>query len=122
MNRLKELRKNRKLTQLDIANLLQVSTKTVSRLESSSHEIKGTQARLLADYFGVSVGYLLGCEEIKKVATKKDFIQVIENIKIDVLKNSDNLNSYELSDIKRHARDLYESLVWLQYEAEEKEE
>lgn len=121
MNRLKELRKNRKLTQLDIANLLQVSTKTVSRLENSECEIKGAQARLLADYFGVSVGYLLGCEEIKKVTTEKDFILAIENIKIDILKNSDNLNIYELSNIKKHARDLYESLVWLQYAAEENE-
>lgn len=51
----------------------------------------------------------------------KDFILTIENLKIDILKNSDNLNSYELGNIKKHARDLYESLVWLQYEAEERE-
>lgn len=50
----------------------------------------------------------------------KDFILTIENLKIDILKNSDNLNSYELGNIKKHARDLYESLVWLQYEAEER--
>lgn len=51
----------------------------------------------------------------------KDFILTIESLKIDLLKSSDNLNSYELSNIKKHARDLYESLVWLQYEAEERE-
>lgn len=51
----------------------------------------------------------------------KDFILTIENLKIDILKNSDNLNSYELGNIKKHARDLYDSLVWLQYEAEERE-
>ena len=49
----------------------------------------------------------------------KDFILAIENIKIDILKTSDDLNGYELSDIKKHARDLYECLVWLQYAAEE---
>nr|DAT39122.1 MAG TPA: hypothetical protein [Caudoviricetes sp.] len=53
---------------------------------------------------------------------KKDFILAIENLKIDIIKNSDNLDSYELGNIKSHARDLYESLVWLQYEAEEKEQ
>ena len=53
---------------------------------------------------------------------KKDFILAIENLKIDIITNSDNLDSYELGKIKRHARDLYETLVWLQYEAEEKEE
>ena len=54
-------------------------------------------------------------------SNEKDFILAIENMKIEILKNSDNLNSYELSNIKKHARDLYESLVWLQYEAEERE-
>ena len=53
--------------------------------------------------------------------TKKDFILAINNLKIDIIKNSDNLDSYELGNIKSHARDLYESLVWLQYAKEEVE-
>lgn len=48
----------------------------------------------------------------------KDFILAINNLKIDIIKNSDNLDSYELGNIKSHARDLYESLVWLQYAKE----
>jgi hypothetical protein len=50
---------------------------------------------------------------------KKDFILAIENLKIEIMKNSDNLDSYELGNIKNHARDLYETLVWLQCIAEE---
>lgn len=50
---------------------------------------------------------------------KKDFILAIENLKIDIIKNSDKLDSYGLGNIKKHARDLYESLVWLQCMAEE---
>lgn len=53
--------------------------------------------------------------------TKKDFILAINNLKIDIIKNSDNLDSYELGNIKSHARDLYETLVWLQYAKEEVE-
>lgn len=52
---------------------------------------------------------------------KKDFILAIENLKIDIMKNSDNLDSYELGNIKSHARNLYETLVWLQYAKEEVE-
>ena len=55
----------------------------------------------------------------KGIKKMKDFILRIENLKIDIIKNSDNLDSYELGNIKRHARDLYESLVWLQCMAEE---
>lgn len=50
---------------------------------------------------------------------KKDFILAIENLKIEIITSSDKLDSYELGNIKRHARDLYESLVWLQCMAEE---
>ena len=50
---------------------------------------------------------------------KKDFILAINNLKIDIIKSSDKLDSYELGNIKNHARDLYESLVWLQCMAEE---
>ena len=49
----------------------------------------------------------------------KDFILAIENLKIDIIKSSDNLDRYELGNIKNHARDLYETLVWLQCLAEE---
>ncbi len=52
---------------------------------------------------------------------KKDFILAIENLKIDILTNSDNLDSYELGSIKRHASYLYETLVWLQCAKEEVE-
>lgn len=54
--------------------------------------------------------------------TKKDFILAINNLKIDIIKSSDNLDSYELGNIKSHARNLYESLVWLQCMAAEVEE
>ena len=52
---------------------------------------------------------------------KKDFILAIINLKIDITTNSDNLDRYELGNIKNHARDLYETLVWLQCMAEEVE-
>ena len=52
---------------------------------------------------------------------KKDFILAINNLKIDIINNSDKLDSYELGNIKSHAWDLYETLVWLQYAKEEVE-
>lgn len=52
----------------------------------------------------------------------KDFALAIDNLKIHILKISDELDGYELSNIKKHTRELYETIVWLQYEAEEKEE
>lgn len=129
MNRLKELRKIKKETQADIADLLQVNIRTIQRWEKGEPNIKLAQANMLADHFGVSVGYLLGYNEEPKLADKsesklpmhKQYILKINNIEIDLIKQSDNLSAQNLSDIKIAARKLYETLVWLQYEAEQSE-
>lgn len=60
MNRLKELRKEKGLTQVELANIVNVSKITVLRWENEERQIKPDKAQQLADYFGVSVGYLLG--------------------------------------------------------------
>lgn len=60
MNRLKELRKEKKLSQKEIAKEMSISEKTLSRWENGESQIKQEKAKQLADIFGVSVGYLLG--------------------------------------------------------------
>lgn len=62
MNRLKELRRKNGLTQQELANEIGVTKLSVSNWENGKHEIKSDKAQALADYFGVSVGYLLGYE------------------------------------------------------------
>lgn len=67
MNRLKELRKEKKCTQAQIAKLMDVNVKTISRWEKGEFEIKPAQAKMLADYFGVSTTYLLGLTDNKNL-------------------------------------------------------
>lgn len=62
MNRLKELRQEKKLTQEELASEIGVSKITILRWENGERQIKPDKAQKLADYFGVSVGYLLGYE------------------------------------------------------------
>lgn len=66
MNRLKELRKEKKKSQKEIANLLEINEKTISRWENGERPIKTQKAQELAEYFGVSVGYLLGEDERRR--------------------------------------------------------
>lgn len=63
MNRLKELRKEKKLTQEELASEIGVSKITILRWENGERQIKPDKAQALADYFGVPVGYLLGYED-----------------------------------------------------------
>ena len=65
MNRLKELRKEKKLTQQELADELGIHFRTLQNWENEKADIKSDKAQQLADYFGVSVGYLLGYSEYK---------------------------------------------------------
>ncbi|MCW1021153.1 helix-turn-helix transcriptional regulator, partial [Streptococcus anginosus] len=60
MNRLKELRKEKSLTQQGLADEIGITKRTYIYWEQGERQIKPDKAQQLADYFKVSVGYLLG--------------------------------------------------------------
>lgn len=60
MNRLKELRTEKKLTQKELAKKIGVHYRTLQNWETNETQIKPDKAQILADYFGVTAGYLLG--------------------------------------------------------------
>lgn len=57
--RLKELRKARNITQLKLAMDLNMSQNTISRYETGEREAGYKELIAIADYFDVSVDYLL---------------------------------------------------------------
>ena len=65
MNRLKQLRKAKGLTQEELANTLGVTKLTISRWENEEVQIKSDKAKQLADYFEVDMAYLYGYQPIK---------------------------------------------------------
>ena len=58
--RLKELRKKRGITQLKLAMDLGLNQNAISRYETGEREADYNTLIALADYFGVSIDYLLG--------------------------------------------------------------
>ena len=58
--RLKELRKQRNITQLKMAMDLNMNQNTISRYENGEREAGYRELILIADYFDVSIDYLLG--------------------------------------------------------------
>ena len=65
MNRLKELRKEKKLTQKELAEKTDIPYRTLQRWENGETDIKSDKAQELADYFGVHVPFLLGYSPIR---------------------------------------------------------
>lgn len=73
MNRLKELRKEKKLTQKELAQNIGAGLRTIQTWENGESQIKPDKAQQLADFFGVSVGYLLGyatVDDVMELTTK----------------------------------------------------
>jgi DNA polymerase III, beta subunit len=67
MNRLRELRQKKGDTQEVVAKAMGVTRRGYQKWEKEESQIKSDKAQQLADYFGVSVGYLLGFTDNKKV-------------------------------------------------------
>ena len=77
MNRLKALRKNRGVTIRSLAESLGMNHSTLTLQEQGKRNFSITSSRAIADFFGVSVDYLLGAspDEMYKKLVKalKDF-------------------------------------------------
>ncbi len=58
--RLKKLRKERKISQLKLALDLNMNQNTISRYENLEREADYETLIRFADYFGVSIDYMLG--------------------------------------------------------------
>lgn len=58
--RLKTLRKSKKCTQLTLANLLGITRTQISDLENGKTSTSIERLYMLADYFDVSIDYLVG--------------------------------------------------------------
>ena len=65
MNRLRELRKERDVSQADVGKLFEITRQAVQRWEVGKSQPNIFQLIELADYFHVSIDYLVGRSDVK---------------------------------------------------------
>ena len=67
-DRVKKLRKERKLTQLELSRAVDVGIRTIRRIEADKDTSEPTLSTLnkLADYFDVSIDYLTGRSDVRE--------------------------------------------------------
>lgn len=83
MNRIKELREKRGLSQIQLAHKTGISSQSISKYEHGERNPKIGKWQKLAVFFNVSVPYLQGIDEEiydLKFATKKEAIDFIHKI------------------------------------------
>ena len=65
MKRLKELRKERRISQTELGQMIGVATSSISEYESGKISPPDELKIKIADYFGVTLDYLLGRSNIR---------------------------------------------------------
>ena len=63
MNRLKELRKKKGISQKEFSKEHNIPLRTLQSWENGESQFKADRGQQLAEYFGVSLNYLLGFED-----------------------------------------------------------
>lgn len=93
MNRIKNLREKKEISQEQLAKILGVNLRTLQRWESGETSIRTKNATRIANFFEVPVGYLLGYSSIPPLLEK----QLSEQEKEELRKNPQLAN--EMSDL-----------------------
>lgn len=72
-DRLKELRKNKGLTQKDLGNILGLGKTTISMYENGNSTPNDEIKLKICDYFNISLDYLIGKSSIKNYSENPNF-------------------------------------------------
>lgn len=97
MERIKELRQEKGIKQLDLAKAINVSQATMSEYESGRYEPDVRALKAIADYFGVTVDYIVGGDRISK--TKGVRIPVYGDVAAGIpIEAIENIVDYEEID------------------------
>ena len=77
-NRLKELRKEKGLTQAELAQVINTNQSQYGKYENGKTSLSIENSKILAEFFGVSPAYLLGLEtEFEPVESRETQFQIL---------------------------------------------
>lgn len=99
---IRDLRKQRKMSQTELAKILHVSQQTVTAWETGKAEPSSSAISNLADYFNVTTDYLLGRSE-KKDDDKVDYVALDKVL--------DNARSFDGEPMDDHDREILRGIL-----------
>lgn len=106
--RLRELRKEKNLTQKDVANFLKISDRTIGYYESGQRKPDPETLQKIADFFNVSVDYLLGRTDIRN--PESSFSPLDEEI-VEIMKELGPEVTMQFYDLKGMSEEEKENLI-----------
>ena len=107
--KLKELRKERRITQEDLAEVLDISRSKVSSWETSKRDMNITDAVNLANYYEISLDNLLNIETIKEKVYIEISYKFFKNKSISLKEKTRIIRLMEESLKNENIDELYEN-------------
>lgn len=95
-DKLKNLREKRDLLQKDLSKDLNIATSTIGMYEQGRREPDNTTLKKIANYFDVSIDYLL--DNVKPLSKNEEQLKEKEILKKLLIKNGYMKNNEDLSD------------------------
>lgn len=92
MNRLRDLREDRDLRQIDVSNAIGIDQRTLSNYETGKTNPDSFAIIKLCDFYNVSADYLLG-REVQEKTTSDEIITRLEKLQREI--------SLIIDDVKR---------------------
>lgn len=101
LNRLKQLRLERSLLQSDVAKVIKKSERIVGFYETGERDMNTETLSTLADFFNVSIDYLLGKSDIRNI---EDEFKTIYSKEIDGLTEEEIKEALEFYKIVKNIK------------------
>lgn len=89
--RLKELREKYNLSQVELGKVLNITSQAISNYEKGKREPQIAELITLAEYFGVSVDYLVGKSSAIYEQKKTIYYSLIESIEVQKTTSNDQI-------------------------------
>lgn len=102
--RLKELRKARKLKQTDIAEVLSCSQGVYSRYESEEREPPFDIIKKLAEFYGVTIDFLMGGEATKDQSPPQVQQKAPSTLDEEIMKELEGMDAEQCREVLNFIR------------------
>ena len=110
-DRLRQLRKNTKLSQVELAKIINVSNGSISKWETGERQPDYATLKSLAEFFNVSTDYLIGIEKTtNQFSSVNDVVRFMLNQNVILKLINEDTQKIDSNDLKKMEEDFIDIL------------
>lgn len=98
-NRIRDLRQERHLNLRELALKVNMSFSNIGSIERGEVQLREDTAKIFADFFGVTIDYLLGLSDERTPPTPKE---KLSGVQLALFNQTENLNEEQMKDVLKY--------------------